>query len=68
MKKETISKVMAHLGAQGTGQSKVRGDSKYYSRISRMRKQKRKNNGNIVQGRNGHKAKKNFTAPKQLET
>lgn len=41
MKKETISKVMAHLGAQGTGQVKVRGDSKYYSRISRMRKTKK---------------------------
>ena len=38
MKKETIAKVMSHLGARGTGQSKVRGDSKYYSRISRMRK------------------------------
>ena len=44
-----IKEVMSHLGAQGTGQAKVRGDSAYYSKISKMRKKmKGKNNGHIV--------------------
>lgn len=40
--KKIISQAMSTLGKQGKGQSKVRGDSEYYKKLTAIRESKRK--------------------------